>query len=305
MPECRRLSSPPRGPPVRAKVFGLGSAGCNMIEGVPFPRVAVSTSSADLERSTAERKVLIGQDRLVAVYSSDKSILKHLPSVAGHELLDVFNNTDVAFLMCGLGGVSGSLGAKVFSAVAQSKNAMDVVLAATPFSAESSRRRDFAARMLRELRGSSALCIEFGNDQLSTLAPHVPISRAFTLMNGIMSRPILDMCASVSKQELPSLRRLVGGASAGSFGLGTGRGDGRVAHAVEEALSSPWFSFDLADVACAVAAYSSSDPWDKEVDAISSMLGPRLPNASLAMGSYADPALGDRIRLSLILCRRG
>lgn len=304
MPEVVRFSPPDDGQLVRAKVFGLGSAGCNMIGGIPFPKVAVSTSSTDLERTASERRVLIGQDRLVGIYSSDKEVVKHLPSVAGHEVVDVFNNTDVAFLMCGLGGVSGSLGAMVLSEVAQARNALDIVLAATPFSAESSRRRDFAARILGELRGTSTLCVDFGNDQLSTLAPHMPMSRAFQLMNGIMSRPVIDLCAALPKEGIPRLRRAIGDASAGSFGLGMGRGDGRVERCVSEAFSSPWFDFDTSQVRCAVAVYSSPDPWDKEMDAVLAMIGTRMPSASIVFGSYADPTLGDRIRLSLVLCRK-
>lgn len=303
MPDVVRLASPPEGQTPRVKVFGLGSAGCNMIEGMPFPKVAVSTSSADLERAGADRRVLIGQDRLVGIYSSDKEVLKHLPSVAGHELLDVFNNTDIAFLMCGLGGVSGSLGAKVLSCVAQGKNTMDVVLAATPFSAESSRRREFAVRMLRELREASTLCIDFGNDQLSTLAPHMPMSKAFRLMNGIMTRPVLDFCASIPTLEMGRFRRMVGDASAGRFGLGLGRGDQGVGHAVSEALSSPWFDFELSETALAVIVYSASDPWDKELDKIVSLVLERVPSASLLVGSYADPSLSDRVRVSAVLCR--
>lgn len=275
-----------------------------MIEGLPFPRVAVSTSGADLDRAATDRRVLIGQDRLVGIYTSDTELVKHLPSVAGHEILDVFNNTDLAFLMCGLGGVSGSLGAKVFSSVAQAKNVMDIVLAATPFSAESARRRDFASRMLRELRESSTLCVEFGNDQLSTLAPHMPMSRAFKLMNGIMARPVLDLCASLPKTDMGRLRTMIGEASAGAFGLGLARGDGRVDRVVSEALSSPWFDFDMSEAVCAIVIYSSSDPWDKEMDAIVSLLRTRLPSASMLMGSYADPTLADRIRLSVLLCRK-
>ena len=304
MPEVIRLALKSEDQCARVKVFGLGSAGCNMIEGVPFPKVAVSTSSTDLDRASSDRRVLIGQDRLVGIYSSDKELLKHLPSVAGHEIVDVFNNTDIAFLMCGLGGVSGSLGAKVFSAVAQSRNALDIVLAATPFSAESARRRDFASRMLKELRESSTLCLEFGNDQLSTLAPHMPMSRAFKLMNTIMVRPILDLCAALPKTDISRLKRMIGDASAGSFGLGIARGDDRVERTVSEALSSPWFDFDLSETTCAIAIYSSADPWDREMDRVVSLLEPRMPAASLAVGSYADPTLGDRIRLSLILCRR-
>lgn len=304
MPEVTRLVSPSQELMPRVKVFGLGSAGCNMIEGVPFPKVAVSTSGTDLDRAGADRRVLIGQDRLVGIYSSDKELLKHLPSVAGHEVLDVFNNTDLAFLMCGLGGVSGSLGAKVFSSVAQGKNALDIVLAATPFSAESSRRRDFAARMLRELRESSTLCIDFGNDQLSTLAPHMPMSRAFKLMNGIMTRPVLDLCASLPKTDIGRLRKMVGDSSAGRFGLGLARGDDRVQRVVSEAMSSPWFDFEMTEATCAIVVYSASDPWGKELDGIVSQLQARLPNASLLVGSYADPTLADRIRATLILCRR-
>ncbi|MGD9963333.1 MAG: hypothetical protein AB7S97_05485 [Thermoplasmata archaeon] len=303
MPDVVRLTPPPDGQCARVKVFGLGSAGCNMIETVPFPKVAVSTSSTDLDRAGTDRRVLIGQDRLVGIYSSDKELLKHLPSVAGHEVLDVFNNTDLAFLMCGLGGVSGSLGAKVFSSVAQAKSAIDIVLAATPFSAESSRRRDFAGRMLRELRESATLCVDFGNDQLSTLAPHMPMSRAFKLMNGIMTRPVLDLCASLPKTEMGRFRKMVGEASAGRFGLGLARGDGVVQRVVSEAMSSPWFDFEPSEAACAVAVYCASDPWDKELDEVISQLQSRLTSASLIVGSYADPTLADRVRLSLILCR--
>lgn len=302
MHEVLRLASSDNQLP-RVKVFGLGSAGCNMVDGMPFPTVAVSTSSTDLERASCDRKVLIGQDRLIGIYSSDKEVIKHLPSVAGHELLDVFNNTDLSFLMCGLGGVCGSLSAKVLSLVAQSRNTMDVVLAATPFSAESARRRDFAARMAKELRDTSTLCIEFGNDQLSTLAPHMPMSRAFKLMNGIMTRPVLDICASVPKHQMQSLRKAIGASSSGRFGLGIARGDDRVERAVNEGLDSPWFRFDLAEALCAVVIYSSVDPWDRELEMVKSLLEERLPSASVVLGSYADPTLGERVRISMILCR--
>jgi cell division protein FtsZ len=302
MAEIYELTQSKGDQPPRIKVFGLGSAGCGMVEAIGLPRVAVSTSSADLERSTAERKVLVGQDRLVSIYSSDSDVLKQVPSVIGHELVDVFNNTDLAFLMCGLGGVSGSLGAKVLSSIAGLRGAMSVVFAATPFSVESGRRRDFANRMLREIRETS-LCVEFGNDELSTLAPNLPMSRAFALMNGIMVRPVIDLGYAISRKDVPHLMRLLKGSDIGRFGLGIGRGDDRVDRAVAEAVGSPWFDFQIADSSCAIAVYSSADPWDKELERIAGSLSERLPDSSLVLGSYADQTLGDKIRLSLLLCR--
>jgi len=305
MAELVRFSDFPQGQNIRAKAFGLGSAGCNMVSKAPFPRVAVSTSGADLERSGAERTLLIGQERLVGVYHSDEAIIKQLPSVAGHEILDVFNNTDVAFLMCGLGGVSGSLGSRVFSTVARSRGVFDVVMAATPFSAESVRRRDFASRIFNELLDSSTLCIAFGNDDLSTLAPRMPMSRAFALMNGIMLRPMIDLHAVMSRPDVALLRTNLCGAPHGRFGLGVGRGDDRIEKAVHEALSSPWFDLEGSRPKTAIVVYSSSDPWEKEIEKALDLLMAQLSSSRIICGSYRDPSLGDRTRLSVILCSSG
>lgn len=290
--------------PLRVKLFGLGSAGCNIIEGARYPTIAFSTSSADLARSHADRKIMIGPERLVGVSDARHSILKHLPTIAGHEVVDVFNNTDMAFLFCGLGGLSGSLGAKLFSSIAQAKGTASFVLAATPFSAESIRRRELASKTLKEILSTCTLCVEFDNDKLSSLAPNMPISRAFSLMNSIMQRPVIDACSTMSRTDVMLVRQVVGDSNYGRFGLGLSRGDDRIRKVVDESLSSPWFDYPLTDVDAAIAVYSASDPWDKEMDSILGELSNRLPAARIAWGSYADPNLKDRIRLSLLVCRR-
>ena len=244
MPGTRfRFSGVSADQPLRVKIFGLGSAGCNIIEGVPFPTVAFSTSSADLARSHAERKLQIGPERLAGLSNTQHHVLKHLPSIAGHEVVDVLNNTDLVFLMCGLGGLSGSLGAKLFSSVAEAKGISDVVLATTPFSAESIRRRELAAKMMKELLTTTSMCIEFDNDKLSTLAPNLPISRAFSILNGIMLRPVIDVTSVMSRIDVGVLRQALGDSNYGRFGLGLGRGDERVQRAVDEAFGSPWFDY--------------------------------------------------------------
>jgi cell division protein FtsZ len=305
MPNYRtKLSSSSGDQPARAKLFGIGSAGCNMIEGAPFPTVAFSTSSADIARSHADRKVLIGQDRLVGAADAGPDLIKKLPSVIGHELFDVFNNTELAFMMCGLGGTTGSLGSKMFCSIAKAKGATSLVFAAMPFSAESIRRREMASRTVKDLVGLSSLCVVFDNDKLSSLAPNLALSRAFGLLNNIMTRPVVDLCATVSRNDIPVIRTVVGDAVYSRFGLGMARGDDRVQRTVSEALSSPWFDFDLKEVTACVAIYSSADPWDKEISSMLGALEERLPSASVLWGSYADAKLGERIRLSLLVCRR-
>lgn len=298
-----RFSQAPDSQRARVKLIGLGSAGCNMIQGSQLPTVAFSTSSSDLDRSHSDRKILMGQDRLIGLAQTSHSVLKHLPSVIGHDVVDVLNNTDLAFLMCGLGGVSGSLGLRLFSSIARSKGSLDIVLAATPFSVESVHRREFSAKILTEILGSSVLCIEFDNDKLSELAPNLPMSRAFTLMNGIMMRPVLDMCAVTSQTDLGVMRQVIGTSTYGRFGLGLARGDDRIEKVVAESLSSPWFDYDIAEATGAIAIYSSADTWENEISKIIAALEGRLVRANLVFGSYSDQTLGDRIRLSVVLCK--
>lgn len=305
MPNYRtRFSQAPDSQRIRAKLFGVGSAGCNIIDAAPYATVALSTSSADLARSHAERRVLVGTDRLMGVVDSKPDLLKQLQSVVGHELFDVFNNTELAFVMCGLGGLTGSLGSRLLCSIAASKGATAVVLAATPFSAESIRRREAARSAMTGLLGGSTLAIEFDNDKLSSLAPSLQLSRAFNLLNGIMMRPVIDLCSVMSRDDVALFRQIVGDSSYGRFGLGLARGDERVQRVVDEALSSPWFDYDLREAQAAIAIYSASDPWDKEAEKILAHLEERLPGLRVGWGLYQDSSLGERIRLSLVLCKR-
>jgi len=286
---------------LQVKVFGIGSAGCSMIDSVPFPRVAVSTSSTDLDRSAAERKVAVGQATLAAAGEIAPSVIKQAHSVVPHELYDLFNNTDIAFLMTGLGGFTGSRGTVLLSSIARARGVPSISLVAIPFSAESARRREFALKALEGLAESSTACIRFDNDELSALAPHMPISRAFSLLNGIMHRPIIDLCAVLSGGDLPMLVETIKASDWGRFGLGLSRGDERVQKAVDEALSSPWFVRPLPEASSAIAVYSAADPWDRELENLIDAVGNRLPSSKTVWGAYPDPGLGERIRLSLVV----
>lgn len=287
----------------RVKLFGVGSAGCSMVDGAQFPTVAVSASAADLARCRADRRVLIGPERLNGLSESGPELMKKLPSIVGHELLDVFNNTEIAFVMCGLGGTTGSLGAKILASVARAKGSLGIVLAATPFSVESARRREFAEHTVRDLMGVSSLCIEFSNDKLTSMAPNLPLSRAFAIQDAIMMRPVMDLCSTFARADVTAFREVVGRFTYGRFGLGLARGDDRVERAVHDALTSPWFDFELGSARAALVIYSAADPWDREEERILSEVSERLPCSSIMGGSYPDPSLGERIRISVIIAR--
>lgn len=289
--------------PWRAKVAGIGSAGCNMIERSPIPPVAFSSSQADLDRSAVEEKVLISPQKLVGLAQTDVSVIRQMPSVIAEEVGISVRGLDVLFMMAGLGGLTGSVGTAVVSSFARANGVFSVALTAGPFSAESERRRTLADIYTERIMTDVDLMIEFSNEALSSMAPNLPLSRAFAIMNGIMHRPIIDLLAAGTRKDAKALRETVGGAVRGRLGLGIARGDERVVRVVDEALSSPWFDFGLEQTEAALVIYSAADPWDREFGEIVEILHAKLGDVRMIHGSYSDGTLGDKIRLSVVLCR--
>jgi cell division protein FtsZ len=289
--------------PLRAKMIGIGSAGCNMLERSPVPSVAFSSSKADLDRVKTEEKVLISPQRLVGLAQTDLALIRQMPSVISDEVGISVEDVDVMFLLAGLGGLTGSVGTAVVSSFVRAKGTMAVALTASPFTAESERRRKLASLYTRRIMSDVDLMIEFGNDALSDLAPNMPLSRAFSILNGILHRPMMDILAAGTRKDIRVLREVIGDAVRGRLGLGLVRGDDRVTRVVAEALSSPWFDFEPVEAEAAIVVYSAADPWDKELGDIIGLLETKLGDARMIHGSYSDPTLGDKIRLSLVLCR--
>ena len=296
------IDSTARGDPLSLRTYGIGSAGCNMVARSRFPSTAVSTSSADVVRTQADRKLVMTTERLVGLYQTDPKLVSQMPSVLGDDVLSLFDDTDAAFLMSGLGGVTGSVGTCVMGAAAKAKCPLTISAATLPFSAESERRRNFAMKCSQRIMSSVDLSLVFTNDALSSLAPHLPLSKAFDVLNGIMQRPAMEIASVLGTVSVNAFRRAVGSNAHGRFGLGVARGDDRVAKVVEEALSSPWFDFPVAESRAAIVIYSAADPWDKEFVKILDSLRVVVPDAEIVCGSYGDPTLQDRIRLSLVLC---
>lgn len=298
-----RLDSIAKGDALRLRTYGVGSAGCNMISASRFPSVAFSTSSADAGRTNSDRTLVLTTERLVGLYQTDPKLVAQMPSVLGADILALFNDTDVAVLFAGLGGVTGSAGTCVLGEAAASKCPFTVSAVALPFSAESERRRSFALKCCRRIMSSVDLSLVFTNDALSDLAPRLPLSKAFSLLNGIMQRPAMEIASVLGTSSVRALKETVGANAHGRFGLGMSRGDDRSVKVVEEALSSPWFDFPKEKAGAAIAIYSAADPWDKEFAGIMDSLRASIPDARIVCGSYSDPGLQDRIRLSLVLCR--
>jgi cell division protein FtsZ len=285
--------------PLRFELFGCGGAGCNLIAGSSLPSVAVGTDPADLERCTRSKKMPIAANELVGFADADPSVLTLDMLPIG--IKDNLPESDVTVLIAGLGGFAGSNGVRLLASVSKLVSKLTIAVVSLPFSVESISRREVATKTLAGLKGRIDMAITFENDKLTSLVPKMPMDKAFKLMNAIMERPIVDLSKVMADPDVQMVKQLTQRSSCYKLGVGLGRGAMRDVAATKEALSSPWFDFEKEDVTSAFLIISSYPIDQPEVNGIVRDVQNALPNARLMFGDYEDPALGDKIRVTLLI----
>jgi len=302
MPDVLRLG---QGEPVPARiaVVGCGGAGCNVLQQVPtglgVTRVALNDAP---HRSMAgiPSRLLLPRESLAGLASMDEAAVKALSSPEEKAISGAILNHDLVIPMAGLGGETGGPGAALVGRVARILNTATLALVATPFGAEGMNRRTAAERSLDLLARKVDGAVAFPNDELLRMAPHLPLLQAFQVLGAIMVRPLEDLARSMTRTDAAIIRGVLRGASRWRFGAGGGREKHRAFEAVEEAFASPWIPANRDGVERVVAVVSASDFGEPLAAEVAHEVRLAAPRASLLLGGYVEPALGDRLRVSVL-----
>lgn len=287
--------------PLRFKLFGIGGAGCNVVSSSTFSSVAIGSSLKEVERCVNSQRIVLQLEMLEGLASTDISVLT--PNMMPKEIVDALFDIDIAVLIAGLGGGTGSTGIRFLASAAKVLSKPSISVVSLPFSVESLNRRKAAEEALSDLKKRTDLVISFTNDKLKKLVPNLPMDKVFRVMNAIMERPITDLSRIMIRQDLQMMKQIASGSDEFRLGVGLGRGINRDLIAIKEAFDSPWFDFDLFSVQSAFLAISSYPIDSKEVDATIRAIHSKIPNAKLMFGSYEDQSLGDRLRITLLIGR--
>ncbi len=201
-------------PRILIRAIGIGRAGISALEGIgdEVERVAIDTDSSDLNASGAPRKILLGDGNATA---GDTEAAKRAAAAAEHELIETVSGANVIFIICGLGGGTGSVIAPILSKLISDEGQSTLfVYAFMPLSIEGSERKDLAERALKYLKRHSAAAFSLPNDVLlaesespvecALKEANEHASKAISLTAGLLAgRGIINV-------DLPSLRKIFG-----------------------------------------------------------------------------------------------
>jgi len=182
----------------RIGVIGCGGAGCAIVDRLngslrDVCTIAINTYHDSLNNISVDKKIHIG--RSVTFGEDSRGFTEgaeYAAQLSVDEIKTAMKNIDIAFIVAGLGGGTGSGIAHYVGGVAQRNGIVDFGIVVMPFSIEAG-RREIAEEGLFKLQQVTENTVVLDNDSLLRLNPDIHISHAFAIMDRTVAGLIDDI----------------------------------------------------------------------------------------------------------------
>lgn len=179
-------------------VIGIGGAGNNLInhlskmevEGITT--IGINTDECHLAEIEADKKMFIGKTITRGRGSGGhKEIGSQAAELAADSLSEMVKDSDIVFLIAGLGGGTGTGATPVIGRLAKAQGALVIGIGILPFAAEATRRKR-AKRGFNELKKVAESTILLDNNKLLDIAPDLSAEEGLNVMNSMISKIIIN-----------------------------------------------------------------------------------------------------------------
>jgi cell division protein FtsZ len=242
---------------IKIVTAGFGGAGCNIInrllkvgvKGTDF--VAVNTDAQHFKIIDDRiKKVLIGRTLTKGLGAGGDPKMGAKAAEVDRSLLEaVFNDTQLVFLCCGMGGGTGTGSIAVAAQIAKEQGAIVVAMVTYPFDLERVRKVK-AEEGIQNLRKYCDSVIILDNNRLVKLVPNLPMNDAFALADEVLAKAIGGLVWTITQPSLINIdfadvRSIMGNGDVGFIAVGSGRGNNKVDAAAEGVLKNRLLDVDM------------------------------------------------------------
>lgn len=296
------------------KVFGVGGAGCNAVtwlfnKGINGATVyAANTDALHLSITKADEKILLGKELTRGLGcggypQKGREAAKESLS----EIKKAASGADMAFVITGLGGGTGTGASPVISQMAKEAGSVVIGVVTMPFECEKS-RIDKAEFGLQELRESVDTCIVIDNNKLVDIAGNLPIEQAFAVANELVSTMIKGIVETITLPSLINLdyadvSAIMKNGDVAVIGIGESDTANRVDEATRQALTHPLLDVDYRGATGALIHITcGQDMKLEEFDSIGKLITENLnPEAQVIIGARINKEFAGKIRVITIM----
>lgn len=300
----------------RLKIVGVGGAGLHAVEHLArsgftrAPLAAVHTDGRLLGQSSLETNVLLGNQLTRGLKAGDPDVGRAIAEGETERLEELCAEVDLLLLVTGLGGSTGSGVAPVLARVAREAGVLVLAVATLPFELEGRRRAEQAQKALRELRTASDAVILLPNQQVVRLLEETAgLPDALEKVNELLADGLRGLCRLVTqtgliKVDFSDLCEVVRGRHSEScLAAAEAAGDDRVKVVVQRLLDSPFLDHGnaLAEAEAVLVSIAGGPGLSlKEIQQLMEQINRLCEQAQVVMGADVDPALGDRLVVTVV-----
>lgn len=305
-----------KAPTTIIKVIGVGGGGGNAVshmyrEGIHDVSFAVcNTDKKALEDSPVPMKIQMGKglgagsDPAVGREEAEKSIdaIKGLLS----------DGTQMVFITAGMGGGTGTGSGPVVAQVAKSMGILTVGIVTIPFIWEGRKRIDQALDGVDEIKKHVDALLVINNQRLLDIYRGETFEGAFAIADETLSvaaRSIAEIitCHGRVGTDFNDVKKVLKDGGVAIMSIGYGEGEGRITHAIQEALHSPLLNNNDIYSAKKILiniSYNNADEKNtlrmEEIQEVQDFMSKIHTDFEFKWGATVDQNLGKKIRITIL-----
>jgi cell division protein FtsZ len=234
------------------KIIGAGGGGGNVVskmadEGIQHVElIACNTDLKALNNSNATLKMELGRELTRGLGAGARpEIGAHAAEESAAEIEQMLNGADMAFIVAGMGGGTGTGSAPVIARISKSKKILTVGVVTLPFSFEGKRRMRAALQGVATLRENTDTLLVIPNERLLEATDRsTSFKDAFHMVDEVLVHAIqgiTDLLNGVGdiNVDFADMQTVMEGMGRAVIGKGTGVGKDRMFRAIDSAIHSP------------------------------------------------------------------
>ncbi len=298
---------------IRLKILGIGGAGGNAVAQIAgtlagVESIAINPDLQALASVSGTEKLPIGSAVTHGLGAGGEPETGARAALQDAERIEaVLQNTDIVFLVAGLGGGTGTGASPVIARIAKEQGAMVLAFVAMPFGFEGERRRQQAQAGLEQLRAQADAVICIPNDKLQKLAgDDATAIEVFRAGNDLIATGVRAIWQLLSRRGLIHLdfadvRTALGGRHGdGLFSFGEGKtSEEAVAALLKNPLLDGGEILAKAD-AVLVSVLGGTDMTVADVQRAVEPISRLASRAHVIMGAAIDETYRDRLSVTII-----
>lgn len=296
------------------KIIGLGGAGINVVNDMIQSEIShveyivADTDLGKLGTSLADTRVQLGEKTTGGLGTGGNYDKGYLSAKEQDDTFrELLKKTDMLFLVCGMGGGTGSGAILRIAEIAKKMEILTVAVVTKPFGFEGNTKRNNSKNSIEHLSSLVDSYIVISNDNLLLLPDaNITLQNAFKEADSILKNSVRNVKNIIFENGLINLdfadiKSILEKAGEALIGFGSGNGD--IGSIIDTALSSPLIEGELKGARQLLINITSGHnlPLDKLAEvqmAINNLLV--IEPENLLLGVTINETLEDTVQVAII-----